>query len=197
LLTPRTAAVLAGFAVALLVGGATGLAAGIGVAVAVIRVVGRLEPAARRRERDRCVADLPVLVDLVAGALRIGVPVDVALSGAGRSLGGPLGDRAGRVAALVGLGGRDASTWADLAGVPGGARLARALARALDDGLAAGDVLARQADQLRDARRALRLDKARRAGVLAAVPLGLCLLPAFVLVGVVPVILSGIAGLGW
>jgi hypothetical protein len=33
----------------------------------------------------------------------------------------------------------------------------------------------------------------RRAGVLAAAPLGLCFLPAFVLVGVVPVV-TGLAG---
>jgi hypothetical protein len=31
-------------------------------------------------------------------------------------------------------------------------------------------------------------DKARRVGVLAAVPLGLCLLPAFLLIGIVPVV---------
>jgi hypothetical protein len=33
-------------------------------------------------------------------------------------------------------------------------------------------------------------ERARSVGVKAAVPLGLCLLPAFVLVGVVPLVVS-------
>jgi Flp pilus assembly protein TadB len=196
-LHPAVAAVLVGVAVAALLGGAPGVIGGVVTALAAVRFLRRLEPAARRQERERCVAGLPLLVDLVAAALRIGVPVEVALSAAGRALGGPLGERAERVAALVRLGGRDDATWSGLADVPGGPPLARALARALDDGLAAGDVLARHAAQLRDGRRAQGLERARRVGVLATVPLGLCLLPAFVLVGVVPVIIAGFAGLGW
>ena len=38
-------------------------------------------------------------------------------------------------------------------------------------------------------------DAARRVGVRAAVPLGLCLLPAFLLIGIVPVVAGLVADL--
>jgi hypothetical protein len=40
-------------------------------------------------------------------------------------------------------------------------------------------------------------DLARSVGVRAAVPLGVCLLPAFLLVGIVPVVVASLAALGW
>ena len=39
-------------------------------------------------------------------------------------------------------------------------------------------------------------ERARAVGVKAAVPLGLCLLPAFVLVGIVPVVAALLTNLG-
>ena len=40
-------------------------------------------------------------------------------------------------------------------------------------------------------------DRARRVGVQAAVPLGLCLLPAFVLLGIVPWVAGMVGALDW
>ena len=40
-------------------------------------------------------------------------------------------------------------------------------------------------------------DLARTVGVKAALPLGVCLLPAFLLVGIVPVVVASLAALGW
>jgi pilus assembly protein TadC len=40
-------------------------------------------------------------------------------------------------------------------------------------------------------------DRARAVGVKAAVPLGLCLLPAFLLLGIVPLVASLVTGLEW
>ena len=48
--------------------------------------------------------------------------------------------------------------------------------------------MARLAEDLRRAARADVETRARAVGVKAAVPLGVCLLPAFVLVGVVPLV---------
>ncbi len=48
----------------------------------------------------------------------------------------------------------------------------------------------RLADELRAARGAECEAAARRAGVLVVLPLGLCFLPAFVLAGLVPIVLS-------
>jgi hypothetical protein len=50
--------------------------------------------------------------------------------------------------------------------------------------------LDRQADELRAARTAAAEAAARRVGVLVVLPLALCFLPAFVLAGVVPVIVA-------
>jgi hypothetical protein len=46
----------------------------------------------------------------------------------------------------------------------------------------------RLADELQADQRALVEDRARRVGVLAALPLGVCLLPAFMLLGIVPTV---------
>jgi len=48
----------------------------------------------------------------------------------------------------------------------------------------------RLADELARTSRASVEERARSVGVKAAVPLGLCLLPSFVLVGVVPLVVS-------
>ncbi len=40
-------------------------------------------------------------------------------------------------------------------------------------------------------------DLARTVGVRAALPLGVCLLPAFLLIGIVPVVVASLAALGW
>ena len=52
----------------------------------------------------------------------------------------------------------------------------------------------RLADDLGHQARADVEDRARAVGVKAAVPLGLCLLPAFVLIGIVPLV-AGLAEL--
>ncbi len=57
-----------------------------------------------------------------------------------------------------------------------------------------GSAMSRQlvdaAEQLRSETQFVRLERARRVGVLAALPLGACLLPAFVLLAVVPAVLG-------
>jgi tight adherence protein B len=55
--------------------------------------------------------------------------------------------------------------------------------------------LARLADRSRDEAHTDAIEAARRAGVVAAAPLGLCFLPAFLLLGVCPVILAAVPAL--
>lgn len=54
------------------------------------------------------------------------------------------------------------------------------------------DVLTRLADDAREASRTNAVSAARKVGVKAVAPLGLCFLPAFVLLGIIPVI-AGLA----
>ncbi|MCA1721019.1 MAG: type II secretion system F family protein, partial [Actinobacteria bacterium] len=86
--------------------------------------------------------------------------------------------------------------WAQLAGDRSDdplAPAARLLARAAEGGAPVADTVARLAQDARAVARAAGEQAARRVGVLVVAPLGLCFLPAFVLLGVVPVVL-GLAG---
>jgi Flp pilus assembly protein TadB len=190
----RPAAVLAGAAAGLLVGGWAGIGCGIAVAVVADRALRRLTPPAVRAERARCAADLPLAADLVAAALRSGVPVDGAVAAVAGVLGGPLGERLGRVARSLRLGGEPAEAWQHLTDVPGSARLAAAAVRSSSSGGALAGALTRLADDLRADRAVAAEAGARRAGVLVVLPLGLCFLPAFVLAGLVPVIVAVLGG---
>ena len=70
------------------------------------------------------------------------------------------------------------------------AALVVALARAMESGAPWADTVAAVADDQRRRRRWSAEAAARRAGVLAVGPLVICFLPAFVLLGVVPVVLG-------
>jgi pilus assembly protein TadC len=101
---------------------------------------------------------------------------------------GPAADRIAPVAARLRLGADPASTWHRLAEEPALAPLGRTLARAHASGAPVAASVERLADDLARTSRAEVEDRARAVGVKAAVPLGLCLLPAFVLIGIVPVV---------
>jgi len=184
--------VAAGCAAALVLGGTAGPVVGLVLAVATPRLLGRLEPGARRRRRRRVAVDLPVAADLLAACLAAGAGPASAAAAVGASLGGPVGEALDRGAALVALGSDPGETWGRLADDRALAPLGRALARAADGGLPLAEVVAALADEVRAASRARADAAARRVGVRAVAPLGVCFLPAFVLVGVVPVV-AGVA----
>jgi Flp pilus assembly protein TadB len=188
----RGVAVLAGVACALLVGGPAGLVAGGLAAVACERVLARLEPAEVRRRRVRLAADLPIAVELLGACLRGGTSWAEAVDAVAGAVGGPLGEQFGRVAAQVRLGADPATAWLALADDPLLAPLARTVARTADSGASLAPVLVRLAQDQRRVARAAALARARSAGIRAVAPLGLCFLPAFVLLGIVPAI-AGIA----
>ena len=99
-------------------------------------------------------------------------------------------------ARLAMLGAPVETAWSNCLADPRWAPIARAVIRAHHSGAALTDVLVHLAD---DRRRALRTDAqaaAERAGIAIVLPLGACFLPAFVLVGVVPVV-AGFAHALW
>jgi pilus assembly protein TadC len=184
------AAGAAGLAVAVLVGGWFGLLLGCAAATGAHRVLRRLEPASVRAERTRTEAELPLAADLLAAGLRSGAPADRAVAAVADALGGPLGERLGRVARALRLGADPAEGWAHLGSVAGAERMARAAVRSSASGAALAGALTRLADDLRADRGVAAEAAARRAGVLIVLPLGLCFLPAFLLAGLVPVIVA-------
>lgn len=178
-------AALAGF---VLIGGGFGVLAGCGVGVAGWFGLGRLEPAARSRARDQAVAAVPLVADLLAAALVAGCPPLLAAEVVGAAVGGPLGERLVESAAGARLGVEPATAWSALAADPQLRPLARALSGAASRGASPVAVLERVAQDGRDSARWAGEERARALGAKAAAPLGLCFLPAFVLLGIVPVV---------
>ncbi|MFC4148884.1 type II secretion system F family protein [Micromonospora mangrovi] len=186
----RLGAGLAGVAALVVVGGWAGLLVGALVAVAADRLLRRLTPRAVRDRRLREVADLPLAADLLAAALRAGAPVDRSVLAVAEALGGPLAERLARVGRTLLLGGGPEEAWSHLRPVAGADPLVAAALRSTSSGAALAGALTRLADELRAERSTAAEAAARRAGVLIVLPLGLCFLPAFILAGLVPVIVA-------
>lgn len=165
--------------------------------VGVLVVVARAEPPEERRRRERRRHDLPSFVELYAAALHAGAAPGVALDLACTALPGPVADELRPVRARLALGAAPATVWGDLAAHAELGRLGRTLARAEASGAPVVDAVRDLAEELSARARAEAEDRARTVGVKAAVPLGLCLLPAFLLLGIVPLVLGAVEGLAW
>jgi pilus assembly protein TadC len=176
---------VAGLASGLLVGGLLG----VGVAAAVVVLGERwLRGAVRVDEGPTLARALPGACDLLAVCLAAGVPVGAAVAGVGAAVPAPLGSHLARVAALHRLGAEPRRAWAD---VPAElAALGRVLVRAGESGATAAPALRALAADGRAAARTAAEAAVRRAGVWVLAPLGLCFLPAFVCLGVAPMVLG-------
>jgi Flp pilus assembly protein TadB len=188
-------AAMAGVSIGVLVGGLIGAVGGVITTAVGVVLLRRVEPAASRHERDRARAELPIAIDLVGAAMRCGAPVELAAVVVGEALGGPVGRRLVAVASALRSGVEPAIAWRAVTDVPGGERLALAAVRSTERGTALTRSLDRLASDLRADRANAAEAAARRVGVLVVLPLGLCFLPAFLLAGVVPVIVAVLGGL--
>jgi Flp pilus assembly protein TadB len=186
-----TAAVAVG--ASLLVGGAAGLVAGCVAAACCWWLTGRMEPPAVRRRRERLAAGVPHAVDLLAACLAAGLSPEGALEQVAAVTEGPLAEELEAVYARLRLGVDPATVWRDLAGHPQLGALGRTVSRAAESGASVADAMVRLSGDLRRQQRAQVETRARAVGVKAAVPLGVCLLPAFVLVGVVPLVAGSLS----
>ncbi|GGL89388.1 membrane protein [Streptomyces fumigatiscleroticus] len=189
---PLTGLVGAGWVLA---GGVAGAGAGLAVAAGLWRWRGRRAAAEATADTGRAEAArrLPLAADLLAACIAAGAGPVAAARAVGEALGGPLGDALARGAAEVRLGGEAARAWRTLAATPGARPLARLLERAAESGLPAAAPVARLAAQARADWARTATARARRAAVLVTAPVGLCFLPAFIAVGVLPVVI-GLAG---
>ncbi|WP_051776740.1 type II secretion system F family protein [Kitasatospora phosalacinea] len=188
----RPRAVLLGVSVGVLVGGGAGVVAGVLAGSAAWRLLPRVRsPGERRRaaEHDRLVRQLPLTAELLAVCLESnGSPAEAAAAVAD-SVPSPMRERLAGAAARLALGAGPEHCWGQLAEeCPPLAPLARCLARTSLSGTPPAAALAGLAQSQRAAAARSAHARVRRAGVLATAPLGLCFLPAFVLIGVVPVV---------
>jgi pilus assembly protein TadC len=126
--------------------------------------------------------DLALLLDLLAAALAVGAPLVSALDAVAAACPeAPVVDL-GHIRDLVTTGRLDEAT--DVPGAP--PALLRALRRSGHSGSRLAEQLRLVADDLRAEAAATALDRAHRVGIWAVLPLGLCCLPAFVALAVVP-----------
>lgn len=147
----------------------------------------RLVAVARGRPNSGEV-ETQVVLDLLAAALGAGAGVPRALGATGQAVGGGGGAALRAAADVLVLGGTWEQAWA---GAPAGlAPVRRALRGAWADGAAPGAALRAAGQEVRRERSAAARAAAARLGVRLVLPLGCCYLPAFVLLGLVPVLVA-------
>ncbi|GAB1514932.1 type II secretion system F family protein [Actinophytocola sp. KF-1] len=165
-----------------------GPVAGLGVAVGVWWFL--------RRARRPPAAD-PMTVaaawDLLAACLRAGLPVPTAMTVVVDELPAEAARALRSSAELLALGADPATAWEPATNCPDTAPLARGARRTTQSGTALADLVTDLAAKVRATAADHAEATAQRAGVLITAPLGLCFLPAFVCLGVAPVI-AGLAG---
>ncbi|MCV7314569.1 type II secretion system F family protein [Mycolicibacillus parakoreensis] len=147
----------------------------------------------RRRTDPHAVA---AALDLLAVCLSAGLPVSAAATAAAGGAPEKLARPLRRAADLLALGADPGSAWTRQAADPADAHLdalLRMARRSAESGTALASGVAELAAQCRRDALHAATAAAERAGVLIAAPLGLCFLPAFVCLGIVPVI-AGLAG---
>jgi tight adherence protein C len=195
-LSPRARRLLVG------VGGVAAfvLAPPLGVAVvAACLAAPRLRArAAVKRARAAVEADLPEVVDLLRLAVGAGLTVPLAVAAVGRRAEGPVGRALADAAAATAV--RGARLADALDGLPDSLgepvrALASTLAGSERYGHAIGPALERLAAEGRADQRRRAEAAARRVPVLLLFPLVLCILPAFALLTVAPLLVSGLRSL--
>lgn len=156
-------------------------------------------PAATDRQRSRARVPesdplaLALALDLMGACLEAGVPLPASLSAAATVADPASVEPLAAMAAALRRGG-DADAWASCADEPRLAPLVRICRRVGTTGAAAGDDLRRAAAELRRSHQAERRRRSQRAAVWVVLPLGLCFLPAFLLLTVVPVVAALLPG---
>ena len=170
-----------------------GLPAAAGLGVASYLVLGRLESGDTVCRNAELVAGLPQVCDLLAVCLEAGLPLRGAVAVVGGAVDEPLRAVLGQIGAQVSLGTDEAEAWTEAAAAePALAGLCREVARSVGSGTALAKTMrALGADARRESLAAKEV-RAKRVGVRSVLPLMVCFLPAFLLLGVVPII-GGVA----
>jgi Flp pilus assembly protein TadB len=170
------------------VGGPGGVLVGAAVGVVAWRVLSAVESPAVARRRREIERDLPMAVHLLGAALASGATTVRALAMVADALPGPVADEFRLTHHRLALGLDPVQVWRSLPGPF--ESLGRSLARAHESGSSVVPAVDQVADRLRADVRLRRDALARGVEVRAAAPLGLCFLPAFLLLGVVPMVVG-------
>jgi len=183
-----------GLAVLMVLPGVTGLVVAAAAGALTFARTARLEPRAVRRRRALLEADLPHVVDLLLASVAAGAAPAEALARVSEVCDPVTREEVGVWVSRLRLGADPVGVWDDLAAHPQLGRLGVTLRRSAESGAPVVEALLRLSQDLRARHRAEVEARVRQVEVKAAVPLGVCLLPAFVLVGVVPLVAGSAMG---
>ena len=163
------------------------------VAIVAYRVPDFLLARAARRRRRKADAELPQFLDLLAAASTAGLGPHGALRRGAGATSGPLREELDRFLDAVDLGARWRDQLAALAqrmGLPDLRRAVHAMVRTERLGSSLAEALRELADDVREERRSRGTEAARKAPVKMLFPLVFMILPAFLLLTVVPVLIA-------
>ncbi|OLT48401.1 hypothetical protein BJF85_12865 [Saccharomonospora sp. CUA-673] len=136
---------------------------------------------------------MAVTGDLLAACLRAGMPVPTAVRAVAPTAQPDAAEALRATADLLTLGAEPREAWEPAQRCPATTELATAARRAARSGSALAGVAEDLATRARATVGDVAEARAQRAGVLVAGPLGLCFLPAFLCLGIAPVVI-GLAG---
>ncbi|MGH3761299.1 type II secretion system F family protein [Actinophytocola sp.] len=179
-----------GVLAAALAGWPHGLLAGTAVAVAAWWLARRLMRTDRVRPDP---LGLAAAWDLLAACLRAGLSVPASVAAIADDLPADAGRALRTTADLLAMGADPVDAWAPAMRCPHTVALARGARHTARSGTALADVVGALATAVRDSAGDAAEARAQCAGVLIAAPLGVCFLPAFICLGIVPVV-AGLAG---
>ena len=173
-----------------LIGGVLGLIVGALAAVGSGALITKLDDGGAAERQELLAAQAPEVADLLAACLASGATLEVATREVAAAVSEPARTLLAGAAAHVAMGAPPGEAWQAVRAQPATAPIARSVVRSLESGSALADSLSACASELRDVRKAQVEVLARSVAVKAVGPLGLCFLPAFLLLGVVPLVAS-------
>ena len=183
----------AGLVLFMLLPSSTGI---LSLAVApLVAVVGGGQLSLTRHAAAVLQQELADTVELLAVCLSAGSPMRHALEVVAGVQGFATSTVLSKVVGLLALGVPEQQAWLELADHEVWGPVARDVARSVRSGTSLVEVLHVHADEARLVAHEGALQRARTAGVRSVIPLMACFLPAFVLVGVLPIIAGLLGGL--
>jgi pilus assembly protein TadC len=162
------------------------------VAATGVLTFGWVEPQSARRRRRELIMDVPQALELMAACLGAGLPARRACAAVVGTFDGPVADDLGQVLALLQLGVADVAAWRTLHDHPQLGLAAGDLARSVESGTSMVEGLQHHAAAAREMRRSELQVRARAVGVRSVLPLMTCFIPSFMLLGIVPAVVSAV-----
>lgn len=162
------------------------------VAATGVLVLGWVEPQSARRRRQKLIMEVPQALELMTACLGAGLPARAACAAVVRTFDGAVAHDLGQVLASQQLGASDVTAWRTLRDHPQLGLAAADLARSMESGVSIVEGLRHHAAAAREARRSELQVRARTVGVRSVLPLMMCFIPSFLLLGIVPAVVSAV-----